>query len=66
MSGEIFKRSKTFIKENIKLDKLNYYFDNITTFEDLLAHIDSVIAPDGVILDSASEKLYKIRKEIKN
>lgn len=65
MSGEIFKRSKTFIKENIKLDKLNYYFDNITTFEDLLAHIDSVIAPDGVILDSASEKLYKIRKEIR-
>ncbi len=65
MSGEISKRSKNFIKENIKLDKLNYYFDNITTFEDLLAHIDSVIAPDGVILDSASEKLYKIRKEIR-
>ncbi len=65
MSGEIVKRSKNFIKENIKLDKLNYYFDNITTFENLLASIDSVIAPDGVILDSASEKLYKIRKEIR-
>ena len=64
MSGEIVKRSKNFIKENIKLDKLTYYFDNIATYESLLAHIDSIIAPDGVILDSASEKLYKIRKEI--
>lgn len=65
MSGEIVKRSANFSKENIKLDKLNYYFDNIKTFEGLLASIDSVIAPDGVILDNASEKLYKIRKEIK-
>lgn len=65
MSAEIVKRSKNFIKENIKLDKLNCYFDNIATFEWLLASIDSIIAPDGVILDSASEKLYKIRKEIR-
>lgn len=63
MSQQIKTRSLNFLKENITINALQPYFEHITTFRDLLVEIDSIIDPDGVVLDNASDTLYKLRKE---
>ena len=65
MSHQIKDRSLKFSKENITLNALEGYFSVISDFKDLLVEIDSIIDPDGVILDNASDQLYKLRKDIK-
>lgn len=64
MSLDIKDRSSKFNSENIVLVYLKNHFLNIDPVLDIINILDSTIAPDGYILDSASDKLYKIRKDI--
>lgn len=64
MAEDIKKKRLKFKDENVKIDYLNYYFDLINPLYDVIDMIDSIVAPDMSVLDSASATLYKIRKEI--
>ncbi len=64
MSKEIKTRSNNFTKENLHLVYLAPYFHALDSFTEILDLIDSTIDPDGFVVDSASEKLFKIRKEL--
>ncbi len=65
MGLDIIDRSSKFNKENINLNYLKSHFETLDPCLDVINVLDSTIAPDGYILDSASDKLYKIRKDIK-
>lgn len=65
MIKAIKEREKNFLKENIKLNYLTPYMDNLDPLLHIISEIDLTIDPDGYVLDSASENLYKLRKEIK-
>lgn len=58
-------REKNFSKEKINLEHLAVYMENLDPLLNIISEIDLTIDPDGYVLDSASEALYKLRKEIK-
>lgn len=64
MGQAIKAREKSFIKEKITYDNLKPYFMNIDELIPIINEIESIMDPDGFILDNASEVLYRIRKEI--
>jgi len=64
MGQGIKAKEKSFSKDKITYDNLKPYFHNIDELAFIISEIDSVMDPDGVILDNASEDLFKIRKEI--
>lgn len=64
MALDIKKARLKFKDEQVNINYLNYYFQEINPLYDVILMIDSIIAPDMSVLDSASETLYKIRKEI--
>lgn len=63
MAEEIKKRRLKFKDQQVSINYLINYFDLIDPLYNIIDEIDTVIAPDGTLLDSASETLYKIRKE---
>lgn len=64
MSNDIKSKSKDFYKENIELSFLSDYFLNLNSIDEVLDIIDSTIAPSGEVLNTASESLFKIRRQI--
>lgn len=64
MTEDIKERSLKFPKEQVTINYLLPYFENLNKLSNILDIIDSTIAPDGSVLDNASEDLSKIRKEI--
>lgn len=64
MTEDIKLKRLKFKDEQVVINYLIEYFDLLDPLYDILDSISSIIAPDGSVLDSASETLYKIRKEI--
>ncbi len=62
MSNQFILKSKSFAKDKIALEHLNYYFESLYIFEDVVALIDQSIDYDGFVKDSASEGLFQIRR----
>jgi DNA mismatch repair protein MutS2 len=64
MTEDIINYKKEFKRQKAVPSFLEAYFDLISKRE-IILEIESVMDPDGVILDQASETLYGIRKQIK-
>lgn len=65
MTKDILNVFKDMNRNKIAFDDIKFIYESLFPTDHLIALIDSKIDPDGVVLDSASEALGQIRRQLK-
>lgn len=65
MTKDILNVFKEMNRNKIAFDDIKFIYESLFPTDHLIALIDSKIDPDGVVLDSASEALGQIRRQLK-
>lgn len=65
MTQDIVLQEKEFVKLKINYPTLMPIFSSLNPLKEVKNEIESIMDPDGVVLDEASDTLSQIRKEIK-
>ncbi len=63
--SNIIEYRKNALKENFDLNYLLEYFTNLKYFKEIKDKLNQIIDNDALILDTASNELFDIRKQIK-
>src|SRR5690606_4069454 len=64
MIEDIITYKKEFIRQKAVPTYIESFFE-LTSKKELILEIESIMDPDGVILDQASDTLFSLRKQIK-
>ncbi len=63
MIRDIKIKEKNFLEDKVVLSSLAFYFYNLNPLSSVFDLIEATIDPDGYVLSSASEALFKLRKQ---
>ncbi|MDY3196135.1 MAG: endonuclease MutS2 [Paracholeplasma sp.] len=65
MTQDVILQEKEFVKLKIVYESLRSLFEGLDPLKEVKKEIESILDPDGVVLDTASDALNQLRKEIK-
>lgn len=64
MIEDMIQYKKSYQKQNVTM-KVDEIFNELISLRKIITLIEDIMDPDGVILDTASDELYQIRRQIK-